>query len=145
MNDVYAYELESVKPGLYEYAFISIGAKGKIKKVVSMEEIDSGVYNVLLQDEIGSERSGDKAITDNGDPFKVINTVAAIIKDFLDKHPHYWIHFAGSTNQRQQSYQRRVLKETGRYTILGRKYHNGTFEPINELFTYQAFLVFLQE
>lgn len=79
-NNIYVFE----QVAHLEYSFISIGRRGAIKKLVTFEEIESGIYNVLLQDEVDGIKQGDNLVTDNGDAIKVINTTAAILKRFYN-------------------------------------------------------------
>jgi hypothetical protein len=132
---------EFKKQGDFQYAFTSEGPKGSVKKVVTFEEVFTGVYNVLLQDEIGGVLSDDMVITGNHDALKVVNTIAAIIRNILGKPPVLAVYIAGSTEQRSGMYQRKILRELGDLQVLGRRTRDSEFEPVEKNQSYHAFLV----
>ena len=124
-----------------EYTFMSIGNKGSVKKIVTFEEIQAGIYNVLLQDEVNGERLGDEVVTNNDDALKVINTVATIVQISLNKPHIAAVHIAGSTEQRTKAYQRRIFRELKSFAILGQKDEAEPFEPVTGNADYVAFLI----
>lgn len=142
MEEIYTYTQEAWNV----YTFMSTGRK-EVKKVVTFDEIayvGPDIYNVLLQDEVDGVLSDDITITNNGDPLKVINTIVAIIQDVLRKNPHWAIHLAGSTDQRNKAYQRRTMKElhNKEFILVGQKEIDGDFDVITKGENYIAFLVF---
>ena len=80
-------------------------------------------------------------ITDNGDALKVINTTAAIIQTVLGKPPVAAIYIAGSSEQRNKAYQRRIVRELKGFIVLGQKEGDEPFEPVDDEENYIAFLV----
>lgn len=127
-----------------KYTFTSAGLRGEIKKVVTLQEIAPSYYNVLLQDEINGVLSSDITVTDNGDALKVINTVAAIIKDTIDTNPGQYMLVAGSDERRNRIYQRQITREMpkGEYVIEGARSKTSGFEPLQPEVQYIGFLIF---
>lgn len=144
MAHQYAFQRESE----FIFSFDSQGSKGIIRKFVTLEEVPAfglNIYNVILESEIDGMRMGDQEITNNGDPLKVINTVAAIISFVLQENEDYVIYISGSSSQRSAMYQRRLLRVLEGYRVLGAQDKTGPFEELNEAVTYDAFLVFKEQ
>ncbi|MCT4561791.1 MAG: hypothetical protein N4A41_10480 [Crocinitomicaceae bacterium] len=88
------------------FEFISIGPKGRIKKVIQYTETNiSGIYNLGFGD--WDEASGcviDDVITNNGDSYKVLATVSSSLFAFFDKHPNAIVYIVGSNSIRTRLY-----------------------------------------
>ncbi len=99
------YQLESDKK-LLVFEFISVGPKGRIKKIVQYSETNlKDYYNLGFGDK--DEKTGeisDLVITNNGDSQQVLATVASTVYAFTDKHPGAWIYARGSNNVRTRLY-----------------------------------------
>jgi len=99
------YQLESDKK-LLVFEFISIGPKGKVKKIVQYSETNlKDFYNLGFGDK--DENTGeisDLVITNNGDSQQVLATVASTVYAFTDKNPDAWIYARGSNNARTRLY-----------------------------------------
>lgn len=108
------------------YVFVSEGIHGKIEKAVLIsplsDELDEyfyPLYNLAFGDLVVFEGSlilDDSVRTGNGDMSKVIATVAAIVMDFLSKHPYSTLSFQGYIDQKSARLgknQRNILYQRG--------------------------------
>lgn len=99
------YQLESDRK-LLLFEFVSVGPKGRIKKIVQYTETNlKDFYNLGFGDK--DEKTGeinDLVITNNGDSQQVLATVASTVYAFTDKHPYAWIYVRGSNNARTRLY-----------------------------------------
>ncbi len=87
-------------------------------------------------------RMDDLERTNNGDVFKVMNTVVKIIKDYLRIKPHRGIFLSGSDRQRANVYQRRAYMGDPELTILGQAAEGGGCEFLSKHKDYKALLIF---
>jgi hypothetical protein len=96
----------STEDQLLYYEFVSEGPKGRIKKVVEFSKTTvEGVYNLAFGDLDETTRQiDDKTITNNGDSFKVLATVASTVYAFTSKYPDIWVFATGSTIVRTRLY-----------------------------------------
>lgn len=88
-----------------DYAFVSEGPRGNIKKIIRFTKIDRSVFNVGfgdLDEETGE--ISDTVITNNNDSHKVLATAAATIHDFTIQYPGAWVIAKGSTLARTRLY-----------------------------------------
>jgi hypothetical protein len=69
------------------FHFESVGSKGIIEKIVCFDETDyENVWNLGFGD--GTEENwNDEVISNNGDIFKILNSVAAAILEFSEEYP----------------------------------------------------------
>lgn len=88
------------------YIFISIGRKRIIKAVDFSLTSVKGLYNIGFGDLLPNGSMDDKVNSNNGDIFKVLSTIAQIIRDFTAEFPNAKIVFTGSTNERTKLYGR---------------------------------------
>ncbi len=99
------YQLESDKK-LLVFEFVSVGPKGRIKKIVQYSETNlKDYYNLGFGDK--DNKTGeinDLVITNNGDSQQVLATVASTVYAFTDKYPDVWIYATGSTKTRTRLY-----------------------------------------
>ena len=99
------YQLESDRK-LLLFEFVSVGPKGRIKKIVQYTETNlKDYYNLGFGDK--NEKTGminDLVITNNGDSQQVLATVASTVYAFTDKHTDEWIYASGSNNARTRLY-----------------------------------------
>jgi hypothetical protein len=94
-----------VNDNFLDYEFTSIGPKGYIKKVARFTRITGNVFNLAfgdLQEE--SDEIDDMTVTNGGDSYKVLTTVASIVYDFAIKNTDTWIIAKGSTSSRTRLY-----------------------------------------
>lgn len=113
-----------------EYLFISKGPRGSIRKCVTFQALDKGIYNLLLESELDGVRQGDTERTNNGDVFRIVNTVVEIIKEDLRSHPTRVVYIRGSDDQRGIAYQRRALVGEPLLNVLGQTAEDGAFERL---------------
>jgi hypothetical protein len=102
------YELERTVNGL-DFVFFSEGPKGRIAKGIRFREVKGigrNTFNLAFGDlKEDTGRLDDRAITNNDDRLKVLNTVAAAIVDFLSFRPTAIILVKGSSLSRVRLYQ----------------------------------------
>lgn len=99
------YKKIEISPDYAIYDFISNGIKGHIHKRIFFELVNEpGVYNLAFGDVSDDGNIDDYSISDNKDMAKVLATIAAAIKLFLDKYPERKIFFRGSTAERTRLY-----------------------------------------
>lgn len=127
------------------YEFVSIGSKGKIKKIVEYSTTSiNEVYNLAFGDYDESiDGIDDKSITNNGDSQKVLATVASTVYAFTGKYPNAWVHVTGSTTVRTRLYRMGITNNLAEisedfhvYGLINDKWENFI---IGE--DYEAFLV----
>ncbi|MCF2500535.1 DUF6934 family protein [Dyadobacter chenhuakuii] len=88
------------------FSFISLGKRGRIKKVVQFRLIENNVYNLGFGDYSEEfDTLDDQVVTDNGDMEKVLATVIAVMEHFLKRNPEVRIFLTGSTPSRTRLYQ----------------------------------------
>ncbi|WP_353719234.1 hypothetical protein [Dyadobacter sp. 676] len=111
----------------YVYKFISVGPKGKIKKIVIYSKTSSkDVYNLAFGDYVECDDDlDDLSVSNNRDTQKVLATVASTLFYFLRKHPAAWVFAKGSSEARTRLYRMgisaNIKKVSVEFTILG--YH----------------------
>ena len=138
------YELTAEKELMY-FEFFSVGRKGRIKKIIEFSETNiTDVYNLAFgdfDDEI--KQVSDTVITDNGDGYKVLATVASSVYAFTTKRPDAWIFAIGSTEVRTRLYRMGLannIKEISKdFYVYGLKNDQWKEFEIGE--NYVAFLV----
>jgi len=102
-GEKYEYQTNST---YLDYEFISLGKKGRIKKVARFNLIQGKLYNFGFGDlnEVTGEIS-DTTISNNGDGDKVLITVASIIYDFTETYKGVAVFIKGTTLSRTRRYQ----------------------------------------
>lgn len=132
----------------FAYEFYSEGPNGRIKKGISfqhMQEIGSNVFNLAFGDvDESTGRIDDRAISNNNDQIKVLNTVAITVIDFLEKRPNVIVLMQGSTLSRTRLYQMRIsfhwLTINQYCEVYGEK--GKEWLPFEKGLNYERFLVF---
>lgn len=73
----------------FSFEFVSVGVKGKIKKVVQYTEMSvKGFYNLGFGDyNEETKEIDDEVVTNNGDGLKVLATVVSTLYAFTGKNP----------------------------------------------------------
>ncbi len=127
----------------FDFEFESEGPKGKIKKIARFLAIEKNVYNFGFGDL--DEHTGeisDTIVTNNGDGFKVLATVASIILDFISIFINASIFIKGSTPVRTRWYQMNISAfwEDIHHTIEVFGYKNGEWDYFKRGHHYEAFL-----
>ncbi|MCF0038792.1 DUF6934 family protein [Dyadobacter fanqingshengii] len=88
------------------YQFTSEGTKGSVRKQVIYSATSAeNIYNLAFGDyDPLTKTIDDFSITDNGDSFKVLATVASTVITFTERYPKAWILVMGSTPSRTRLY-----------------------------------------
>lgn len=132
---------------LFQYEFFSEGPRGKIHKVIEYQHIHFNGYSLFnLSFGDWDKESGvisDKAISNNNDTVKILNTVAISVLHFMKEHPDAMIFAAGSTPSRTRLYQMNISKFLNEisaiFDIRGLK--NEVFESFTKEQNYEGFLL----
>ena len=138
------YELKAGEK-LETFEFVSIGPKGRIRKMVQYSRTNyKGVYNLAFGDKnILTGELDDLPISNNGDSEKVLATVVATLYAFFDTHPDAYVYATGSTDSRTRLYQMGISKylEEGLndFDIFGEI--RSEWEEFNRGTNYASFLV----
>lgn len=102
------YDQYEITPGdtAMVYEFVSQGLKGDVRKIVIYSPTSiPNFFNLGFGDK--DELTGlpdDKVVTDNGDSFKVMATVASTLFSFTEEFPGAMIFASGSTKSRTRLY-----------------------------------------
>jgi hypothetical protein len=120
------------------YYFKCEGRNGNVMKCVRFDEMKlEGVFNLALMDFTDEDEWSDKARTSHKNGKAVLQTVASIVEDFLSKHPHITISFAGNTAVKQRLYNRVI---TNNIHIFSDSYEiYGVNEGFHETFKINSF------
>lgn len=71
-----------------KFEFVSLGVKGKIKKVIVFQCLSNGWWNLAFGDKSDLEDDFDDAVvSNNGDVKKIIQTVVNAVYDFTETYP----------------------------------------------------------
>ena len=141
------YEYEA-KRSYRQYDFYSEGPKGRIRKAIQYEFLQSAdgidYYNLGFDDYLEEEDDiNDLSINDNQDRDKILTTVAFTALEFTSHYPNCKIFAKGSTPPRTRLYQMGISKH---YTEISELFDiQGRIGPFNwEPFktgqNYEAFL-----
>jgi len=138
------YQLESDRK-LLLFEFVSVGPKGRIRKIVQYTETNlKDFYNLGFGDK--DEETGeisDLVITNNGDSQQVLATVASTVYAFTEKHPDAWIYARGSNSVRTRLYRigitNNLLEIKKDFDVYGLK--NDEWHEFKKGTEYLAFLI----
>jgi hypothetical protein len=131
-------------PSGFIVEFISVGPKGRIKKIVSYTELATpGFYNLSFGDvDPLTGAMNDRFRSGNGDAEKVLATIVQTIMSFTKTNPRAIIQAKGSTEARTRLYQMGISRYLDhvhdQFKIYG--YSNGGWELFAKGTTYEAFL-----
>ena len=96
----------------FVYRFYSEGPRGRIEKMVRFQPMPNfgrNVFNLAFGDwDEVTGKLNDKAVSNNSDQLKVLNTVAELVLDFINFWPNAIIKIEGSTSARTRLYQMRI-------------------------------------
>jgi hypothetical protein len=112
LSNIYSYNFEGLKNGVYEYRFISEGNKS-ITKIVSLRPTleNQNVFNLgfgNLESDGTSRIVNDASTENNNDHEKVLNTVFSCMLHFFNQCPTAKVIFFGNTEHKHQYYKRRI-------------------------------------
>jgi len=128
------------------YQFTSEGPKGFVQKAVIYSVTDvENVYNLAFGDyDPISETIDDLSVTNNGDAFKVLATVANTVINFTKHYPRAWILVTGSTPARTRLYRMGItnnLSEISEGFVIFGIDCDGNWKPFVVGKAYDAFLI----
>jgi hypothetical protein len=90
----------------YEYRFVSYGKK-KIEKVATfIPAPEINAFSFAFGDLKSNGTTDTYVNSNNGDMFRVLDTIICIIKQFLEEYPDTALFFTGSTYNRDLLYHR---------------------------------------
>ena len=120
------------------YYFKCEGRNGNVFKCVRFDEMESeDVYNLALLDFTDGDKWSDETRTSHKNGKAVLQTVASIVEDFLSKHPHITISFAGNTAVKHRLYHQVI---TNNILIFSNSYEiYGVNEGFHETFKINSF------
>ena len=99
------YENLEISSDALEYKFLSVGPKGKIRKIIQFAiSTNPGVYNLAFGNLMSDGSIDDLVVNNNKDRNKILATIVTVVYDFSNKYPDKWIFFSGSTPQRTRLY-----------------------------------------
>ena len=107
------YEYKS-SPDHKEYIFFSEGPKGRIKKIVRLQQIAraANMFNLVFGDAVeDGDVVDDRIISNNRDADKILATVASIVLEFTEYFPGAYIHAKGRTPSRTRLYQMAINRK----------------------------------
>ena len=126
------------------YEFISEGPKGSIRKKIKFKLFCPYGYNLAFGDwDDTTQKINDLSRSNNHDRDKIINTVAVVVREFLDYYPEAIIIATGSTPARTRLYQTAIssnLHLINRLFII-EGFLNNDWHPYEKDQKYSAFLV----
>jgi hypothetical protein len=123
----------------FVYTFQSEGSRGIITKVVEFECIRSAhwhLYNCAFGDfDAASLEINDRAVSGNGDVFRVMETLVEIVRDFLSQQHHFMIYIFGTDLRRLHLYQYLIGKKIKK--LAGECVFYGGFDYLEEYYQLQ--------
>ena len=140
--DKYPLEADS-KCMLFE--FESNGSNGIIKKVIQYAPMESkGIYNLGFGDlDISTGEINDSVVSNNGDTYKILATVASTVLIFLDKRPKSSIYIIGSNPIRTRLYRigisNNLIEIESSFDVFG--LIDSEWELFQQQKNYEAFLI----
>ncbi|MGV3602344.1 MAG: DUF6934 family protein [Dyadobacter fermentans] len=131
----------------HRFEFTSNGPCGSIKKMVIFRPLsnDGNHYNLAFGDwDNENQVLNDTAVSNNGDTFRILNTVAFAVQTFAARNTDVVILASGSTAARTRLYQINILKYWKEISIrfVVRGMRRGKWEPFKKGINYEAFLLF---
>lgn len=140
------YDQYEITPGdtAMVYEFVSQGPRGDVPKLVVYTKIDLyDTFNLGFGDKVDAKDFDDASVTDNGDSFKVMATVAATLYPFTDAFPNAKVYVEGSTRSRTRLYRMAIANNldliSTSFQVYGFK--NNVWEKFVVGIDYEAFLV----
>lgn len=126
------------------FVFESEGVLGKIPKLVAFEPDQENRWNVGFGD-LKRGVADDRAISNNGDIARVLNTVAKIIREFFAEHPNAILQIKPVDEKRKRLYnlifQRHLEAVSLEFQIKGLR--EGAFEAYSPYEFYDSFEISL--
>lgn len=138
------YTFTASKSG-YLYWFTSIGPKGSILKIVTLQPTKKfDRFNLAMGDEIDGNVDY-YHITNNNDRDKIFSTIAEIVRAFLNRFPRNEIFITGNTPARIRLYQSQVSNNLQliirEFKVYGQKQFDGRFKKFQQGERYTGILI----
>jgi hypothetical protein len=128
------------------FYFISKGNQGEILKVIGFQAVRGKIWNLYFGD-ITENGFSDAVVSNNDDIYKVMNTVAAALYQFLEEYPERVIRIVPVDDKRKRLYntifQRRILEIEPNFYVFAKK--GNKFEPYSPHKTYKIFELRLKQ
>lgn len=106
------YDIETEVNSTY-FEFISKGTQGSIVKVIKYSKIfeEQEIYNLGFGDKnMTTGELDDNVISNNGDTYRVLATVASTLHEFFNEFPNAIVYSKGSSPSRTRLYQINISK-----------------------------------
>ena len=106
------YDIETEVNSTY-FEFISKGTQGSIVKVIKYSKIfeEQEIYNLGFGDKnMTTGELDDNVISNNGDTYRVLATVASTLHEFFNEFPNAIVYSIGSSPSRTRLYQINISK-----------------------------------
>lgn len=128
------------------FYFISEGNQGQILKVIGFQMVRGKIWNLYFGD-ITENSFSDSVVSNNADIYKVMNTVAVALYQFLEEYPERIIRIAPVDDKRKRLYniifQRRIHEIESNFDVFAKK--GNKFEVYSPLKTYKIFQLRLKD
>ena len=128
------------------FYFISKGNQGDILKVIGFQAVRGKIWNLYFGD-ITENGFSDAVVSNNADIYKVMNTVALALYQFLETYPERIIRITPVDDKRKRLYntifQRRIDEIEPNLHVSGKK--GNRFEPYSPHKTYKIFQLHLKD
>jgi hypothetical protein len=111
------YAFEASEDYLY-FWFESRSKERTIAKVVEFAEIKENVFNLAFGDVDESGDLNDLIVSNNGDMYKVMATLAQIVVAFFGRYPAKEVYFAGSSYARTRLYRAVLNREMANWSAI---------------------------
>jgi hypothetical protein len=138
------YELKT-ESDLMSFEFVSEGPKGKISKLIQYSKTQyANIYNLSFGDKDPiTGKIDDTIITNNGDSWKILNTIASTVYTFLDRYSEAWIYAQGSNKTRTRLYRIGLAKNLNEIMIDFELYgiRNSEWQKFEKNMEYDAYLL----
>jgi hypothetical protein len=122
------------------FYFISEGNQGQILKVIGFQVVRGKIWNLYFGD-ITENGFSDIVISNNADIYKVMNTIAAALYQFLEEHPESIVRIVPVDDKRKRLYnaifQKRIHEIEPIFHVFAKK--GNKFEIYTPNKTYKIF------
>ena len=133
------YELKPRKRKTLFY-FVSEGEQGEILKVIGFQPVRGKIWNIYFGD-ITKSGFSDSVVSNNADIYKIMNTVAFALYQFMGEYPSRIVRIAPVDDKRKRLYnaifQRRIHEIEANFDVFAKK--DNRFEVYSPNTTYSIF------
>lgn len=128
------------------FYFISKGKQGEILKVIGFQAVRGKIWNLYFGD-ITENGFSDAVVSNNDDIYKVMNTVAVALYQFLEEYPERTIRIVPVDDKRKRLYnaifQRRIHEIEPNFHVFAKR--SSRFEVYSPHHTYKIFELRLKQ